>query len=651
MTEPTISQPGLKKKVKSFKDQADTIFGLVYILAVIVCSIPTWIDVLAAPDMRIGVAFMKFTALFTVLARPFTLMISQGNAPNELLGIAFPDSNGWISLLQMKSPEITDFNTMFQAYIPVPDFLFLVPFVFLAIALVYLGYKTSPEKNVIGEGIKFALNHYLGSLAGFVVFWGFVGMFNGLWDFGFVISGLFRTWGSYWVDLLIWIGVSIFLVAVGNFAAGKHLPAEKEAADFLVSSLQQPTPRAFPVQSRYIAPFATAATATNTPATSASATAAAATMPTITAAIQRKYCEYCGSKIEPEGKYCPGCGVSLEIAPAPASGLAASPPRMEVIIPAPRRPVPRHAMIEEANPEAAITTGTPASLPAAAPATPTLDAPATPTPKATIQKKMSQKEIEELERAMLKVDEYSSRFALLMMGVGVIAGFLGLLGGNVAALAYALFSLPMGAFLIFKDREVFTKLVFERNYTSRGIDMILWGILGSMCSGAGLAVLAKGIMMLVLSQNMPKQYPALSNQQWRARVFQASTTIAGTWTLLVTVANLSKFFEANPLAIMIGTISALVGFAAYMLYTRFVRPEIVQGRINDMDAPLIIAGALSGIASGAGIMLLLQGILIAVQKDERKKPEELVEAQESEQEPPMNNANVSGNDVSRLAEP
>jgi hypothetical protein len=136
MTEPSISQPGRKKKVKSFKDQADTIFGLVYVLAVIVCSIPTWMEVFSTPDMRIGVAFMKFTSLFTILARPFSLMVSMDSPTNELLGVTFPNNNGWISVFQTKYPEITDFNSMFQSYITVPGFLFLVPFVFLVLALV-----------------------------------------------------------------------------------------------------------------------------------------------------------------------------------------------------------------------------------------------------------------------------------------------------------------------------------------------------------------------------------------------------------------------------------------------------------------------------------------------------------------------------------
>nr|MDO8084852.1 hypothetical protein [Candidatus Sigynarchaeum springense] len=598
MTEPRISSPGRKKKVKSFKDQADTIFGLVYVLAVIVCSIPTWMEVFSTPDARVGVAFLKFTALFTILARPFTIMVDMGKSTNQLLGVAFPNNNGWIASLQTKYPEVTDFNSMFQTYVAVPDFLFLLPFIFLVLALVFLGYKTPPEKNVIGEGIKFALSHYLGSLAGFVIFWGICGMILGLWDFGFVLAGLFSAWGSYWVDLLLWIGISVFLVAVGNFAAGKRPAAGKEAAEYLVSSLQKPTPRAFPVHQRtFISP------APVTVATQEAAIAAPGIIPT----VMRKYCEYCGSKTEAGARYCPGCGVSLDVIAVPGVAQAAAPPRMEVIIPAPRRPMPE--------------TTTEAEL-AAVPAVPSKSV-----KKAPGQKKLSPKEIEELERTMFKIDEVSQQFAILMMVVGVIIGVLDMLRGNLAGLAYALLSLPMGVFMLLKDRDMFTKWVFERNYTSRGVDLILWGMMGCFCSGAGLLVLIKGVIMLVLTQNMPRQYPALSNQQWRARVFQASMTLAGTWTLLVTIANLSRFFDPEPLSIAFGAISAFIGFAAYFVYTRFVRPEIIQGKINEMDAPLIIAGACGVIASGAGILLLLQGILIAVQKDERKKPEELIKEQ------------------------
>jgi hypothetical protein len=158
-------------------------------------------------------------------------------------------------------------------------------------------------------------------------------------------------------------------------------------------------------------------------------------------------------------------------------------------------------------------------------------------------------------------------------------------------------------------------------------------------------------MMFLLTQNLPKHYPVLNSQQWRARVFQAITTVAGTWTLLITVANLSRFFNPDPFSIAFGAISAIAGFAAYFVYSRFVRPEILQGRIRDMDLPLIIAGGCGLMAGGAGILLLIQGILIAVQKDELKKPEALIKSQDAEQSQATEAVNAPKNDEKLAQEP
>nr|MDO8110503.1 hypothetical protein [Candidatus Sigynarchaeota archaeon] len=600
MTEPRIKEPKMKKKSKGVKDQADTIFSLCYVLLVILISIPTWIGVLQAPDARIGVAFLKFTALFTILARPFTLLVSLGSATNDLVNIAFP---GLGTLLQDRYPEITDFNALYQGYIAVPDFVFLIPFIFLVFALVYLGYKTPPEKNAIVEGIKFALGHYLGGIAGFVVFWGIGGMIAGFWDLGFVLTHLFATWTTYLLDFVLWIGISIFLVAVGNFAAGRKPMNEREAAQYLVSSLQQPTPRAFAVQERvYVKATSSAEQAqpVETPP---------AVVPVV---IPRRYCEFCGSKIDAGTRFCMGCGVVLEAVPAPvpeapvkavpvAAPLGAT-PAIAVELPAPRRP-------------AVAVSQHPAQKPAAE------------KPK---QKPLTEKQIEELERSLHEVDEHTQKVGLVLVCIGVFIGLVSALAGHPRVLASILLSLPMGIIALIKDRDVFSKWIFERNYSSRGVDLIIWGAMGTACSGAGLLILVKGIMMLVLTQNLPKQYPTLNSQQWRARVFQASTTLAGTWMLLSTIAGMSQFFEFNPVSIAFAVIATFVGFAVYFVYTRFIHPEIIKGRINDMDMPLIVAGICGMILNGGGLLILIQGILIAVQKDEKKKPDALVKIETAE---------------------
>ena len=594
----TITEPPRQKnkKSKSFKDQADTIFGLCYVLLVILASISTWTDVFSSPDARIGVAIMKFSTIFAILARPFTLLIAMGSAPGQLLGVALP---GVDTAVQAKFPAITDFNALFNGYIIVPDFVFLLPFFFLVIALVYLGYKTPPDRNVIVEGVKFALNHYFGTLAAFTIFWGIAGMVYGMWDFAYVLTNLFVTWATYWVDLLLWIGLAIFLVAVGNFMAGKKLGGNKEAAEYLVNSLQQPTPRAFPVQETVYIKQPTIEVSSGQPIAAPSY---------VPLSVTKKYCEFCGAKLETGAKFCASCGVNLEATPEvpaieekPVSPLQAIPKtRVEPAI-ASQVSVARH---EHAHPRR----------------------------EHPVQQRplvLTEKQAEDIERAIHSLDDGAWKFAILMMGISILIGALGTIGHNFGTLAYALLSLPMGIYMIIKDREVFSKWIFERNYSSRGVEIILFGIMGSACMGAGLLILVKGILMLALTQGQPKTYPVLTNQQWRALVFQASLTLSSTWMLLATIQAASRFMDFNPLSIVFATITTFIGFSVYFVYNRFLRPEMLRGRIEDIEVALIVAGACGLLVGGAGALILIQGILIALQKEERKKPEALMDKKAS----------------------
>lgn len=601
-----LTEPRQKKKSKSFKDQADTIFGLCYILLVLLFSIPTWMDVFSSPDARLGVAFMKLSALFAILARPFTLMIAMGSAPGQLLGVALPGSD---TLLQGKFSAITDFNALFNGYIVVPDPVFLIPFLFLVVALVFLGYKTPPDRNVLVEGIKFALKHYLMPLGAFVLIWGIAGIAFGLWDFGYVLTNLFITWGTYWVDFLLWIGISIFLVAVGNFMAGKKLAGSKEAAAYLVNSLQQPTPRSFPVeQTVYI----------KQPATQISADQPAIEPAYVPLPITRKYCEFCGAKIENGARFCTSCGVNLELAPEAPAIVAQSiaiqdqsiqEPRLEPSIQA-EIPIARHDHVhphphhEHHEHHAHHEQPRPLIL--------------------------TEKQIESIERSIHVLDDVAWKIAILIMGLGVLAGALATIMNHYGTLAYALLSLPLGIFMIIKDREVFSKWIFERNYSSRGIEMILFGIMGSACMGAGVLIIVKGILNFVFTQGQPKKYPLLTNQQWRALLFQSSLTLSSTWILLATVQSIYRFMEFNPLSVVFASITAFIGFSVFFVYDRFLRPEILRGRIEDMDVALIVAGACALLVGGAGILILIQGILIRLQKEEKKKPADLVDNKTSE---------------------
>ncbi len=584
-----------KQPEKRAKEHADRIFNLLYAIIVLVFAIPVVIELAGTFDVRWGIAFLKFTSLFTILAKPFTTLFYLENATNTLLADVFPQEFG--TLVENRY-GITGFDGLFNQYLAVPGILMIVPFIFLIPALLYLGYKLPPGHNPSAAGIKFALGHYLGGLAGFVVFWGIGGAIAGFWGLNHVILQLFVVWGEGWLDLVLWLIFASILPAIGSFAASKHPPTTHEAAETLVSSLQQPTPRVYPASHRgvYIATHVHPAVPRVQQPVEAPGYPPQATPGQ--SLVRRQYCEFCGSKVEAGMRFCPGCGVNIAgDEPAMAKSAASYTTKQA------GRPV---AYIEIPTP------GAIESRPAVSP------------PGKGKQKLATEAEIEAWERAIVNIDSFSSNWAIGAMVVSIIAGLVSLLLGNYVIFASCFLALPFGFVVMEKDRNTFSRWVYEHNYSSRGVDLIMYGLMGSLCAGAGLMVLVKGILMLLVTQNTPEQYPALTGQQWRARAFQASMTIAGTWMLLATIAGISRFAEFTPLGMTWALISGALGFAIYSLYERSLRVELVRGNIWGMDTPLIIAGIVGIILNGGGWLILLQGILIAVQKDEKKAPQDLV---------------------------
>lgn len=588
MTHPYVAEKDLKKRTSQVREQAGSVHSLIFTLLVLLWSIPTIIALTQIPfDARAGLAFMKLTNVCTVLAMPFSTLLHLGAAPGLLLDVAFPNVG---ALLEARFPEIASFASLYQGYVAVPDIVYVLPFIFTVLALVYLGYKLPAEASGFEHALRFALGKYLGSLAAFVVFWGIAGALAGMWDAGFIIGQLFVTWGSGWVDLLLWLGLSVFLVQVGKLAAGRRPPAPDGAGD-LISALQQPVPRRFSAH----------ACAEMEPAPVANAVTVAA----VPAVPVNRYCEFCGSKLDTRGKFCSGCGVVLDLEPAHEPAAPMSSPPATAAAPAPVSPATATAPVATSRPAVYI------DIPAPAPSSRRGIAAARKPGLA------SEREVEEWERALLRLDGMSVRWAVLFMTIGVLVGLLSLVFGSLEPLAYAVLSLPFGIIATIKDKYMFSDLVFQRNYSSRGVDLIIWGLMGSLCSGAGLLLFAKGVLMVLITQNTPAQYPRLTEAQWRARVFQSSMTAAGPLMLFSTIAAVARFATFNPFSITWAAITTIAGILVYYAYTRFLRPEIVRGNLQDLDVPLIVAGIVGLLVNLGGALILMQGIMIAIQKDEK----------------------------------
>ena len=573
-----------KHQEKKPRDQAGTIYNLLYVLLVLLFTIPTVIDLISG-SAHLGAAFLKFTTVFVILSRPFSMLLQQGAAPETFLNEVFIEGypvNG------------SDVNSLFNSYIPLPDIIFVIPFIFLIFALIYLGYKTPPGKNHVAETMKFILSNYLGGPAFYCVIWGIIGMINFGWTIGTILTMIFTVWVTGWLDLLLWIMLGIFLSSIGRFAAGRRTGEDEDSAAYLISSLQKPTPGIYepPRIERHAAAVEQPVARTVLPVSEPAEPEIKQKYP------QRIYCEFCGARIKEGAKFCFGCGVSLkpttivEDSVVPTRKVPKEPEQKYVELPIERSRIEEHKkepVKKEKKPE------------------------------------LSPKDVEELERALHKIDGFSATWAIVFMAITAVIGGVNFFFGNWYLFAASMLALPFGFFALEKDRQVFSRWIFERNYSSRGVDLILYGIMGCLCGGAGLMIFVKGILMLLITQNTPKDYPKLNNQQWRARVFQASNTVASKWLLLSIIAGLAGIGHLTPLGVTWAMISTVLGIAIYFIYVRILKPEIMQGNVFDLEIPLIIMGIAAIILNGGGILILIQGILIALQKEEREEPKNLMQ--------------------------
>jgi uncharacterized membrane protein len=287
----------------------------------------------------------------------------------------------------------------------------------------------------------------------------------------------------------------------------------------------------------------------------------------------------CGTRLDLQGLFCPGCGARV---------------RKEV-------------------PEVAIETAVPVRVQAVAAEVPSA------APVQSVAGAKKQRDLLRIENAIGVLNRYSAVWAILFTVLSIVTGGIttGLTGNPYNVLA-AVFLAPFGFFAAQKDQQLFQEKVNTRNYTSRGIDMLIVGAMGNLAGGAGALIFVKGLLVLIYTSINQEEFPRLTVEQWEARVYQEANVYAGPLVILTTIGLAAEFAKpAESTAWVI--ISMILGVGVYYAYTNYVKLDLVQGNFYNAERRCIILGIIGLIAGAGGILILIQGIILWLHRTGKDK--------------------------------
>jgi len=556
---------------KSASTRGKNITNGIFSFVILILFLPQIILLATAPPagwdgLLIALLLNLFTTMMLV-TRPLTnlknLSMAGAVPALQLFQQAMPDAEGWLNVTYPQTGGIANYLTVNALNI----YVFILPVLLLLWGAIRAGTYAKKDESGIGVGLKFAAKLTLGNFAAYAIVWGVLGAVAGTWGTSlgdnswlapFIIFWFLLV--SSWPDLIFIFAMSAILSAAGKVIGKKKaqkstqvLQKKAQMAE-AQASLLVPAPRvaqeasAIEAEERYVV---------------------------------QNFCELCGTKLEQRGIYCPGCGAQVrKEVPQP------------VEVPVPKQlPSTEVPIIEIAETRSGI--------------------PKTIIPEViSVKEAKRQKQLQNLENGILSLNRVSTTWAIVFTILSIVTGGI---NSGVQANAYpvlaAIFTVPFGIFAAYRDQQVFQGKIWKKNYSSRGIDMILVGLMGNLASGAGLLILIKGVMMLGYTSLKKEEYPKLTPEQWEARIYQ-EVNVYGAPLMALTTISVAAEFALDPFLTGWIIVKIFLGAAVYFAYTNYVKQDLVKGNFFNAEEKCLILGIIGCIVNGGGILILIQGIIL-----------------------------------------
>ncbi len=536
-----------------------------------------WEGVLIALVLNMYTTSMLVTRPYTNLTN---LSVAGITPALQLFQQAIPDAVGWLDVTHPQIGGMANYMTVNALNI----YVFVLPFLLLLWGAIRAGTHAKANESGVGVGLKFAAKLTLGGFAAYAIVWGVLGTVAGAWNATlganswqsvFIIFGLLVM--ASWKDILFVFAFSAILGAVGKIIGTKRV-AQKAQKSAQVTEKEAQTAEA---QAPLVVPPPRIAQV-------------AQEMAAEERFVVQNFCELCGTKLDPHGIYCSGCGARV------------------------RKEVPRAEVVPEQPQVVAV--------PVAAVAEPRLAGAAEVSPaKAAAKELKRQKSLRDLEKAIFSLNKASVGWAIAFTVISIISGAIQTgVEGNAFFVLAAVFTVPFGIFAAYKDQQVFQGKIWQKNYSSRGIDMIIVGAMANLAGGAGLLILIKGACMLAYTNIKREEYPKLTPEQWEARIYQ-EVNVYGAPLLVMTTISIAAEFAHYPAFTAWFIVQILLGVAVYFAYKNHVKQDLVQGNFYNAEKKCLVLGGIGCLVSGGGVLILVQGIILFLHRT--KRLEELAKKQ------------------------
>jgi hypothetical protein len=229
----------------------------------------------------------------------------------------------------------------------------------------------------------------------------------------------------------------------------------------------------------------------------------------------------------------------------------------------------------------------------------------------------------QLKHAISIISKFAPIYYLIII-LSAIGGIFASIS-NPAVMVFMIGLLVYAIFIADIDKSLFTPRLVQDDYKHAGLDMIVLGAFSIVAFGAGLLLLVRGVLVVILTNNELKDH---AEYRTMCQSFRQNEHIFWVYQLLLAIPPYTKriaFFlyiagvlgviqEQSELPFII--IFSILGFVVFLIFSTAIQPKLEQFPNVRLDSGIgigcIIIGFIVAPLSGAGSIYIFLGVVMLI---------------------------------------